>query len=419
MGEPSRSMIGKIDLNDKPDEKQSLEMARQMVEKLKEERRERKKRLKQLKQEKKQRREKMKQEKEAKLEAEEREKQQKFQEKQDRIRQKIEKRKAAIQKSKTEMMSETRKRVRRSPLHSKIESDFEEHHLIPGLEKRKQVLAQIRNFHQPIRLTNIKVHAQQKEELLKEKLQEYFKKREHLAECNKDTTDKYNSHTWKLVKEREEQEKEEETVAKEDIKNRQRKRIEYARNVMSLYKPKISEKKKLEMSLIRKNMDDPHSLSKVRRGLKSTQHRQNLSMMSPTDKGISTDTTSQVVRRKIHTEIKPLDEKRYSYHPTPKDKHPFIKHDYLTATRQKKDNADKEHLYSIDQWQNELMKANLTDNERIEYIKMKSAQMEEEMKRKEALMKLSKSNTIDQTRQIDGILIDSIKTKLDLLSGMS
>lgn len=173
------------------------------------------------------------------------------------------------------------------------------------------------------------------------------------------------------------------------------------------------------MSLIRKNMEDPHSLTKIRRGLKSTQHRHNISMMSPTDKGISTDTTSQIVKRKLHTDIKPLDEKRYSYHPTPKDKHPFKKYDYLTDERLKKEKTDKEHSYSIDNWHNELMKADLTEAERIEFIKMKSAQMEEDMKRKEALMKLSKSTTIDQTRQIDGILIDSIKTKLDLLSGMS
>lgn len=58
-----------------------------------------------------------------------------------------------------EMMSEAKKRMRRSPLHSKIESEFKKNHVIPTLEMRKQTLAEIRNFHQPIRLSHIRVHS--------------------------------------------------------------------------------------------------------------------------------------------------------------------------------------------------------------------------------------------------------------------
>lgn len=45
--------------------------------------------------------------------------------------------------------------------------------------------------------------------------------------------------------------------------------------------------------------------------------------------------------------------------------------------------------------------------------------MEEEMKRKEALLKAHNNTSVDDTKEIDGMLIDSIKTKLNLISGIS
>lgn len=412
LGEPTKSLIGKYDTHDKKNDKEGLEVTQQLIQKLTEDKRERKQRLKDLKKEKRERREKMRSEIERKQREKEEEERQKFESKKSEIVNKIESRKERIQKSKTEMLSETRKRVRKSPLHSKIESEFENSYVIPELQKRKQVLSQIRNFHQPIRLDKIMQHSEEKKELLKEKLKEFFKRREYLAECNADNRDKYNSHFWKTVKMREQEEQAKEKEAIEDISNRQQKRIAYAKNVMALYKPKVSKKKKLEMELIRKNMEDPHSLTKLRRGAKSTKH--NLSMMSPTDKGISTDAASQITKRRVLSKAKPIDEKRYSYHPTPSNKHPFTKFDYLTKERIKK--QDNDQLYSIDSWQNGLMKSNMTEAEKIEFVKLKSKQMEENLKWQEALMKANNNSTISDTRRLDGILIDSIKSKLEFIT---
>lgn len=143
------------------------------------------------------------------------------------------------------MISETKKRVRRSPLHSKIESEFVENHVIPTLEIRKQTLAEIRNFHQPIRLAQIRVHSEQKKDQLKEKLKEFFKKREFYAQCNADVSDKYNSKFWKVVSQREKEQKAQEQMAREEIVNREKKKIAYAKNVLAIYKPKVSKKKKV------------------------------------------------------------------------------------------------------------------------------------------------------------------------------
>lgn len=67
------------------------------------------------------------------------------------------------------------KRVRKSPLHLKISNEFQNHYVVPELEKRKMALAEIRNFKQPVRLNEIRAHSAQKKELLKVKLQEYYK----------------------------------------------------------------------------------------------------------------------------------------------------------------------------------------------------------------------------------------------------
>ena len=63
--------------------------------------------------------------------------------------------------------------------------------------------------------------------------------------------------------------------------------------------------------------------------------------------------------------------------------------------------------------------SNFTQDERIEFIKIKTNAMEEQLKRKEDLVKAHNNQTIDDTKEIDGLLIDSIKTKLDLISGIS
>lgn len=417
IGEPTKALVGKIKLL--KNEPRRFEMAQDMIKKLIEDKRERKQHMKELKSEKKQRREKMREEKDKKNKEREEKEREEFERKQQMILEKIENRKNLIKQSKTQMIKETKKRVRKSPLHAKIEHSFEESYVMPELEKRKQVLSQIRNFHQPIRLTNIKEHSEQKKILLQEKLKEYFEKREDYAIAAKDTSDKYNSYFWKTVNTREAGEEQKKLEEQEAIRNRHQKSIDYAKNAMALYKPPISKKKKLEMELIRQNMNDPHALRKVRKGTNSVKAHNN-SVHSPLYQGISAEINSQQTKRRKLSKTKPLDDKRYSYHPTPHDKHGFIKHDYLTKKRLAREEKEPSStMKSIDNWQNSISKANLNDEERIEFIKIKSALMEEEMKRKEAIMKASNTSTLDETRKIDGLLINSIRTKLDLISGIS
>lgn len=299
-----------------------------------------------------------------------------------------------------------------------INSDFEENFVMPELERRKQMLANIRNFMTPIRIAEIRQHSQQKKDLLNTKLKEYVKKRQFYIDCNNDNSNKYESKFWEIVKKREENEASESMAKKEDVKSRAKKKNDYARNAMELYKPKISKKKQLEMTLIRQNMDDPTSMTRIRKGLKSTQHKHNKSMITSVDRGVGSDTLTSSLKKGKHTKPKPPDESRYTYTMNSPERHAFIKHDYLTKQRVEKAEKTKDDPEEpkLEVWMNEVNKANLNDGEKIDYIKMKSAQLEEELARKEQMMKIKNSNSMNETSKLNSILIDSIKTKLNLLN---
>lgn len=278
----------------------------------------------------------MKEEKEKKLKMQEEKERGEFENKKTNILDKIQSRRDKIKNLKEEVKKETKKVVQRSPLHKKITQNFHQKHVIPELQKRKEILSQIRNFHKPIRLENIKEHSENKKVLFKEKLKEYFHKRSDYAQAANDNKDRYNSKFWKVVNDREKAERNMALKNKSEIHERHQKSLDYAKNVKELYKPEVSKKKKLEMELIRRNLDNPHSISKTRRGLQTVKQSHNESMMSPKSNQLSTEVSSPLRRSyKKFAKPKPLDEKRYSYHPTPYDKFKFVKHDYLKERRQK------------------------------------------------------------------------------------
>lgn len=418
IGEPTRSLVGRPGEQESINEKEHIDMCKQMVDKLREQRRERRQKLREHKQRQRELRARHQAQREKHIQSEREEQERAFKEKQDKIKETIEERKQGLEKSKTEMVKETKKRVRKSPLHSKLINDFEMHYTMPELQKRKQTLAEIRNFRRPVRLSEIRDHSAKKKELLQSKLQEYFKKREDLHNLSMDVADKYKSKFWQAVKEREQKEELDKKMQKEDIKDRQKKKIDYAKNVMELYKPKISKRKKLEMNLIKKNMENPHSLIKLKQDLKTAKSNHNKSVVESLDRGIGSDSGTTIHKRKSLPRARPVDQKRYSYHQTPSNQHPFIKHDYLSQIRQKSNKNNKSQLYDIEQWQNEITKNKLTEKERMEYIKLKAAKMEEEMTRKERMAKVNNSPSMSEAKQINGLLVDSIKAKLALLDGM-
>jgi hypothetical protein len=105
---------------------------------------------------------------------------------------------------------------------------------------------------------------------------------------------------------------------------------------MSLYKPKISKKKQLEMKLIRQNLDNPNSLAKLRRNLRTTQNKEKNHMASTMDAATGSNSragkTKKRYTRSVTKALEP-DIKRYSYHPSPVSTHKFIKFDYLQEER--------------------------------------------------------------------------------------
>lgn len=98
------------------------------------------------------------------------------------------------------------------------------------------------------------------------------------------------------------------------------------------------------------------------------------------------------------------------------EKHPFVKKDYLVEQRSKYQDVEKPEVNKIEMWQSDVNKSKMNDHEKISYIQIKSSQIDEEVIRKEKMMKVTNSFSIDDTKKMNGILLDSIKTKLSLLN---
>ncbi|CAI2376229.1 unnamed protein product [Moneuplotes crassus] len=400
------------------------ETCKTLVQKLQQERRKRKAAQRLRIKEQELRQQKIQEEKLKLLQEQEQKEKAEFEQKKQSIIETIQARRQRIKDFKQDDKKQIHKYVSRSPLHQKIQAEFQDEDkgfMGSELHRRKEMLSQIRNLHQPIRLNEIKQHSEHKKQLFKEKMKEYFKRRATYAHAAKDNKDRYNSKFWKVVNSREQIEKTLAEKEKSQVKEKLKRSLNYAKNIKELYKPTVSKKKKLEMELIKKNLENPHSLSKSRRGLQTTKENHNSSMMSPVSNKLSTESSPPL--RKSHKKFlkpKPLDEKRYSYHPKPNEKYPFVKHDYLQERRQKKeDKIYSRQNKSQERWEQDMLKGHYTQGERIEYIKQKASVMEEEMNRKEALLKANNTSTIDDTREINGMLIDSIRTKLELLSGIN
>lgn len=182
---------------------------------------------------------------------------------------------------------------------------------------------------------------------------------------------------------------------------------------------KSQRNKQLEMTLLKSTMGNPNSLSNTKRTAMTTQHKNNQDIATSVDKAVGSDAASQSNHKRKRYQMKPLDEKRYSYMPSPDDKHPFVKKDYLVEQRVKYQDIEKPETNKIEMWQSDVSKNKMNDHEKISYIQLKSSQIDEEVSRKEKMMKICNSSSIDDTKKMNGILIDSIKTKLSLLNDLN
>lgn len=108
IGIETKSLIGKFNLGKAGDEETSLELAKQMVKKLHDEKREHKLKMKELQEQRKELKAKLQTEAEKKKQNDEFQQQQEFEEKKEKIREHIEQRKEKIQKAKQEMIRETK-----------------------------------------------------------------------------------------------------------------------------------------------------------------------------------------------------------------------------------------------------------------------------------------------------------------------
>lgn len=78
---------------------------------------------------------------------------------------------------------------------------------------------------------------------------------------------------------------------------------------------------------------------------------------------------------------------------------------------------DGEHgvVTKHEEWEKELSKNKLSQQERYDYIKERAQQLEENAKRKEQILSVTKKGSVEDNDQVNDMIFESIKAKLSIL----
>jgi len=324
------------------------------------------------------------------------------------IKEKEEMRKKQI-KDNEEIYRENLKKIEKVPLYKKIEVQYEKEYVIPELEKRKKELADKRNFFKPISKEEITVHEKKYEELRK---REMVKREQKYKDDNDYDPSKYKSKFLENVLDYDESKKIEQNKKYEEVAELMKKKKNYAKLVLETHKPKVSKRKKMEMELIKQNLENPTAFERIKkRMVSSSQNRLN------TYKALNSSNMDE----KEHTEQKKPKYKDFDWREKnriveiPKPEHKFIKKDYLTEKRIQRTNQSEtrsEQKKHID-WETELNK--FEGDDKVFHMKEKARMLEQEALKKEQLMKVNKGDHVSGRNEINDMIIDSIKAKIALL----
>lgn len=142
------------------------------------------------------------------------------------------------------------------PLYKKLEQKFEQKVLMPELQKKKQMLSSIRDFHKPLDFGSLKEHARaysqrRAESLEKRRLEREKKIREDMQTYE---LNKHKSMFLNNILEEEREKKELELIKSAELADFYEKRKNYGALVQQMHKPVISRKKQIEIELNKKKL---------------------------------------------------------------------------------------------------------------------------------------------------------------------
>lgn len=316
-------------------------------------------------------------------------------------------------------MIENTKKIEK-PKFMTIQHEYEEKVMMPILEQKKKVLASIRDLHKPIRLDEINDYKKQIDKIVNEKKDKLQKERVEVYETHKKNYKykDYETNFLSAVKEQELEEKEEAERREAEKKELADKMKSYGDMVKEMHWPTVSKKKQLEMQLLKESMKHP-----VRRRLDASalsnnngyNRRSADSLLGIAKPGFQTDKEDDgetIKRRKIVWKENPMVPK-----PQPKKEIQVV--DWLMERRKKRDEEIKDGVdvkgSPVKNWTKEIETNQLNQQEKYDYIKEKTKLLEEEARRKEKIITIAKSGTIEDRDKVNDMIFESIKAKLSIL----
>ena len=314
-------------------------------------------------------------------------------------------------------MIENTKKIEK-PLYRTIQNEYEEKVMMPILEQKKKVLASIRDLHKPIRLEEINDYKKKIDEIVNEKKEKLHKERFEFYDNHRKNYryKEYETNFLSAVKEHELETKEEAERREMEKKEHIDKMKSYGDMIKEMHWPTVSKKKQLEMQLLKESMKHP-----IRKRLDASalsnnngyNRRSADSLIGVAQPGFQTDKDDDTIkRRKIVWKENPMV-------PKPQQKKDIVVADWLMERRKKRDEEIKDGVGvktdPVKNWNKEIEVNHLNQQERYDYIKEKTKQLEEEARRKEEIITIAKSGTIEDRDKVNDMIFESIKAKLSIL----
>lgn len=226
---------------------------------------------------------------------------------------------------------------------------------------------------------------------------------------------KYKSKFLDTVLENEEQNKLEFQKKTEEISELVNKKKNYSKLVLETHKPKVSKRKKMEMELIKQNLQNPTAFEKIKKRIVSSSQNRIGTYKALNNSGIDaseekmkmvsdTETINKKFSARKAKDFNWREKNRLIDIPKPPKDIKTV--DYLADQRVKKSNNEEvASAYSHLRYPQD----NLKERARI---------LEQEAMKKEQLMKVNKGDQVSTRNEINDLIIDSIKAKIALLDNI-
>jgi hypothetical protein len=282
-----------------------------------------------------------------------------------------------------------------------MEEEYHDKIEFSGLEKKKRILASLRDLHQPLNMEKIEEEQKKYGDIIKQKNEQ---KKLELIQKLRENHESYDYHKFhgkymeKVI--------ENEILNKEQAMDKEERRMEY-RNKMKDYDEIIKQKYKPITS--RRKVEE---LEKVKAEL-TMNPRDKIRRSSPVIHSDMDDLKELALKRKRIFEWKnplkpptPLPRPEYEQKNFLKEFQDELKEEFeRTGKRPKPSNRD---------WQHDLRSENLSKTEKFNMVREKASQLELTAKNRKRFLALN-GGTAKDTELVNDMIFDSINAKLSIL----